>query len=69
VKTGTWHHLGSNDGDKVGPGPGFPSFQPIFRQFSNIKWTKDRGQAPETAAWYNVFGGDRLHDHRLTIAE
>jgi hypothetical protein len=41
----------------------------VLRKAPNIKWTKDRGKDPESAPWYEVFGGDRINDHRLTIAE
>jgi hypothetical protein len=41
----------------------------VLRKNPNIKWTKDRGKDPESARWYKVFGGDRINNHHLTIAE
>jgi hypothetical protein len=41
----------------------------VLRKNPNIKWTKDRGKDPKSAPWYEVFGGDRINDHHLTIAE
>ena len=35
----------------------------------NITWDKDRGKDVESAPWYSVFGGDRINDHHLTLAE
>jgi len=35
----------------------------------NIKWEKDRGKDVASAPWYNVFHGDRINDHHLTLAE
>jgi hypothetical protein len=35
----------------------------------NITWDKDRGKDVESAPWFKVFGGDRINDHHLTIAE
>ena len=35
----------------------------------NIKWDKDRGKDVESAPWFKVFGGDRINDHHLTLAE
>lgn len=35
----------------------------------NIKWDKDRGKDVESAPWFGVFGGDRINDHHLTLAE
>lgn len=35
----------------------------------NISWDKDRGKDVESAPWYPVFGGDRINDHHLSLAE
>ncbi len=35
----------------------------------NITWDKDRGKDVESAPWFKVFGGDRINDHHLTVAE
>jgi hypothetical protein len=35
----------------------------------NITWDKDRGKDVESAPWFKVFGGDRINDHHLTLAE
>ncbi|WP_426340744.1 Eco57I restriction-modification methylase domain-containing protein [Pseudoduganella sp. S-14] len=35
----------------------------------NISWDKDRGKDVESAPWFKVFGGDRINDYHLTVAE
>jgi hypothetical protein len=35
----------------------------------NITWDKDRGKDVESAPWFNVFGGERINDHHLSLAE
>lgn len=35
----------------------------------NITWDKDRGKDVESAPWFGVFGGDRINDHHLSLAE
>ena len=35
----------------------------------NIAWDKDRGKDVESAPWFKVFGGERINDHHLTVAE
>ena len=35
----------------------------------NITWDKDRGKDVESAPWFGVFGGERINDHHLTLAE
>jgi hypothetical protein len=35
----------------------------------NITWDKDRGKDVESAPWFKVFGGERINDHHLTLAE
>ncbi|MFG6466776.1 DNA methyltransferase [Roseateles sp. BYS87W] len=35
----------------------------------NITWDKDRGKDVESAPWFKTFGGDRINDHHLTVAE
>jgi hypothetical protein len=41
----------------------------ILRDKPNIKWTKDRGKDVESAPWYHKFGGERINDHHLTLAD
>ncbi len=41
----------------------------VLRDKPNINWNKDRGKDVESAPWYPVFGGDRINDHHLTLAE
>ena len=41
----------------------------VLRERPNIKWEKDRGKDVESAPWYQHFGGDRINDHHLTLAE
>jgi hypothetical protein len=35
----------------------------------NITWDKDRGKDVASAPWFGVFGGERINDHHLTLAE
>lgn len=35
----------------------------------NINWGADRGQEHESSPWFRLFGGERINDHHLTIAE
>ncbi len=35
----------------------------------NITWDKDRGKDVESAPWFKVFGGERINDHHLSLAE
>jgi len=41
----------------------------ILRDKPNIKWTKDRGKDVGSAPWHHTFGGERINDHHLTLAE
>jgi len=41
----------------------------ILRKSPNINWNKDRGKDVESAPWFHKFGGDRINDHHLTLAE
>jgi hypothetical protein len=41
----------------------------ILRDKPNINWDKDRGKDVESAPWFPLFGGDRINDHHLTLAE
>jgi hypothetical protein len=41
----------------------------VLRDKPNINWKKDRGKDMESAPWYNVFDGNRINDHHLTLAE
>jgi len=35
----------------------------------NITWDKDRGKDVESAPWFKVFGGERINDYHLSLAE
>lgn len=35
----------------------------------NISWDKDRGKDVESAPWFHLFGGNRINDHHLSLAE
>lgn len=35
----------------------------------NITWDKDRGKDVDSAPWFKVFGGERINDYHLTLAE
>jgi len=35
----------------------------------NISWEKDRGKDVDSAPWFKVFGGDRVNEHHLALAE
>lgn len=41
----------------------------ILRDKPNINWNKDRGKDVEASPWYQLFNGDRINDHHLTLAE
>lgn len=41
----------------------------VLRDKPNIKWTKDRGKDVPTAPWYNLFKGERINDHHLSLVE
>ena len=41
----------------------------VLRDKPNINWNKDRGKDVESAPWYHLWGGDRINDHHLTLAE
>lgn len=42
----------------------------VLRDKPNIKWDKDdRGKDVESAPWYNLFQGNRINDHHLTLKE
>ncbi|MCB0188751.1 MAG: hypothetical protein KDE31_30990, partial [Caldilineaceae bacterium] len=41
----------------------------VLRDKPNIKWGKDRGKDVESAPWFGVFGGERINDWHLTVAE
>jgi len=41
----------------------------VLRDKPNIKWEKDRGKDVASAPWFGVFGGERINDHHLTVAE
>jgi hypothetical protein len=41
----------------------------VLRDKPNIKWDKDRGQDVVSAPWYDLFKGDRINDHHLTLKE
>jgi hypothetical protein len=35
----------------------------------NITWDKDRGKDVDSAPWFKTFGGERINDHHLTLAQ
>jgi hypothetical protein len=35
----------------------------------NITWDKDRGKDVESTPWFQMFKGERINDHHLTLAE
>jgi hypothetical protein len=35
----------------------------------NMTWDKDSGKDVVSAPWFKVFGGKRINDHHLTLAE
>lgn len=41
----------------------------ILRDKPKIKWDKDRGKDQERAPLYFLFGGERINDYHLTLAE
>ena len=41
----------------------------VLRDKPNVSWGKDRGKDPADAPWFDEFGGDRINDHHLTLAE
>ena len=41
----------------------------ILRDKTNIKWDKDRGKDVESSPWYELFHGDRINDHHLSLKE
>lgn len=41
----------------------------VLRDKPNIRWRKDRCKDSADAPWYELFGGDRINDHHLTLAE
>lgn len=56
-----------NDGVRLNIRPFFEAG--ILRKSPNINWNKDRGKDVESAPWYHKFGGDRINDHHLSLAE
>ncbi len=41
----------------------------VLRNRPKLQWEKDRGKDVASAPWYGVFGGKRINDHHLTLAE
>ena len=41
----------------------------ILRDKPKLKWDKDRGKDQESAPLYFLFGGERINDYHLTLAE
>jgi hypothetical protein len=41
----------------------------VLHDKPNINWGKDRGKDVESAPWYHQFGGERINDHHLSLAE
>lgn len=35
----------------------------------NITWEKDRGKDVASAPWFNVFKGERINNHYLSLAK
>ena len=64
-----------NDGVRMNIRP-FMSVSPVrkkgagvLRDKPNVKWTKDRGKDVPSAPWYNLFEGERINDHHLSLKE
>lgn len=41
----------------------------VLRKKPNIKWNKDKGRDPKNAPWFELFKGDRINDHHLSLEE
>ncbi|MGA2225631.1 MAG: N-6 DNA methylase [Syntrophobacteraceae bacterium] len=41
----------------------------VLRDKPNINWNKDRGKDVPSAPWYQLFKGDRMNDHHLSLEE
>jgi len=41
----------------------------VLREKPNINWKKDRGKDVASAPWYEAFGGERINDHHLRLAD
>jgi hypothetical protein len=41
----------------------------ILRKKPHINWNKDKGRNPESAPWFDLFKGDRINDHHLSLEE
>jgi hypothetical protein len=41
----------------------------ILRDKPNINWNHDRGNDLEVAPWYQLFKGERINDHHLSLVE
>jgi len=41
----------------------------VLRDRPKLQWEKDRGKDVASAPWYGVFGGERINDHHLMLAE
>jgi hypothetical protein len=41
----------------------------ILRDALNIHWRKDRGRDAPSAPWYEKFGGERINDYHLRLAD
>jgi len=41
----------------------------VLRDKPNIDWKKDRGKDVETSPWYELFKGERVNDHHLSLKE
>ena len=41
----------------------------VLREKPRIHWEKDRGKDVQSAPWYNLFKGDRINDHHLSLDE
>ncbi|MFQ6238239.1 Eco57I restriction-modification methylase domain-containing protein [Sinorhizobium meliloti] len=41
----------------------------VLRDVPNVNWNKDRGKDVESAPWFDLFQGERLNDHHLSLTE
>lgn len=41
----------------------------ILREKPNINWNKDRGKDVQSEPWYDVFNGERINDHHLSLKD
>jgi hypothetical protein len=41
----------------------------VLRDRPNVNWNKDRGKDAPSAPWNQLFNGDRINDHHLTLSQ